>query len=373
MLTWLPLFHDMGLIGNILAPLQWGVPCVVMPPLSFLQKPRRWLEAISRHAITLSMAPNFAYEICVRRLGSRSLEGLDLSSWEVAVCGAEPVRRSTMQRFAETFAPAGFRETALCPCYGLAEATVFVSGGPAGQGVNVIPDAARLLNDRVSPALVSCGRSSLIATVRIVDPDTCEPVADGTEGEIWVSGDHVAKGYWNNLPATAATFSAKLSDSASVFLRTGDLGLIWQDELYVTGRRKSVIIYRGLNLHPEDVETTIGDCHSGFGAVGAAFSVDINDEEQIVVAYEVVKTALTDDEARAMIEEALKAVGLRHGVRLFDLVLMRPGFLPRTTSGKAQRNRCRTLYLSGELARMAHNCPHPSLGRYQSAIGAFVG
>jgi acyl-CoA synthetase (AMP-forming)/AMP-acid ligase II len=362
-LTWLPLFHDMGLIANVLAALQCGLPCVVMPPLTFLQKPRRWLEAISRHAITISMAPNFAYELCVRRLGSRSVDRLDLRSWEVALCAAEPVRFSTMQRFAQAFARAGFCETALYPCYGLAEATVFVSGGRVGQGVRTLPDDAPVLRE-----LVSCGRPPSTGTVMIVDPDKRKAVPDGSEGEVWVCGDHVAAGYWNNPAATAATFSATLSNCAGAFLRTGDLGLKWQGELYITGRRKSLIIYRGLNLHPEDIESTIGDCHRGFGVMGAAFSIETNDEEQVVVAYEVLNNPLGDEDARAMIERALNAVALEHGLRLFDLVLLRRGSLPRTTSGKAQRDHCRSLYLSGELARTAHDFRHPSLGRYQTAV-----
>jgi acyl-CoA synthetase (AMP-forming)/AMP-acid ligase II len=361
MLTWLPLFHDMGLIGNVLPALYWGIPCVVMPPLSFLQKPRRWLEAITRHGITISGGPNFAYELCARRLGSGSLDRLDLSSWELAFCGAEPVRLSTMRRFAQAVAGAGFRGGALYPCYGLAEATVFVSGGRIGQGVRALPAEAPIARE-----LVSCGRPPGVGSVTIVDPDTCEPLPDGSEGEVWVCGDHVAAGYWNNAAATASTFAATLSHQQGPFVRTGDLGLMWQNELYITGRRKSLIIHRGINLHPEDIESAIGSCHPGFGAMGAAFSIEANSEEQVVVVYEVLNNLLGVRGSQAMIDRALDAIAQEQGVRLFDLVLVRAGTVPRTTSGKVQRDRCRTLYLSGELARIAHDSQHPSLGRCQA-------
>jgi acyl-CoA synthetase (AMP-forming)/AMP-acid ligase II len=361
-LTWLPLFHDMGLLGNVLPALCCGVPCIVMPPLTFLQKPRRWLQAISHHGITISGGPNFAYELCVKRLGGGPFDGLDLSSWELAVCGAEPVRLSTMQRFARTFAGVGFRESALYPSYGLAEATVFVSGGRVGHGVRTIPADAP-----VTRQLVSCGRPPQAGPVTIVDPDKGEPLPDGREGEVWVCGDHVAAGYWNNEAATKSTFAATLSQGQGAFLRTGDLGLKWHGELYLTGRRKSLIIHRGINLHPEDIESTIGACHSGFGTMGAAFSIEAKDEEQLVAVYEVLSKALAPSDMQTMMDKALDAVARDHGVRLFDLVLMRPGTVPRTTSNKVQRDRCRTLYLSGELERLAYVSRHPSLGRFQTA------
>jgi acyl-CoA synthetase (AMP-forming)/AMP-acid ligase II len=371
MLTWLPLFHDMGLLGNVLPALCWGIPCVVMRPLSFMQRPRRWLEAIGHFQATISGGPNFAYELCVRRSGNAPLEGLDLSRWELAFCGAEPVRRSTMQRFAETFAAAGFRAGALYPCYGLAEATVFVSGGRVGQGVRALPPDAPLAREQVS-----CGFPPEAGPVTIIDPESCEPLPDGHEGELWVRGDHVASGYWNNPGATASTFAAKLAHGTEAgteagtepFMRTGDLGLKWQGEIYITGRRKNLIIHRGSNLHPEDIEASIAACHPAFGGMGVVFSVDAGGEEQVVAAFEGMSDAAEAADVRAMIEKALDAVAQDHGVRLFDLLLIRVGTLPRTTSGKVQRDRCRSLYLLGELARMARAAPHPSLGRYQERI-----
>jgi acyl-CoA synthetase (AMP-forming)/AMP-acid ligase II len=361
-LTWLPLFHDMGLIGNVLPALYCGVPCVVMPPLAFLQKPARWLKAISRHRITVSGGPNFAYELCARRLAERPLDELDLSCWELAVCAAEPVRLSTMQRFAQTFVAAKFSARALYPCYGLAEATVFASGGNLGEGVRIAPGDAPLARDQVS-----CGFSPTGGTIAIVDPDRSEVLPDGTEGEIWIYGEHVAAGYWNNPHLTASTFAAKLHDRYGRYLRTGDLGVIWRGELYITGRRKSLIIFRGVNLHPEDIEATIGACDPAFGAVGAVFAIEANDEEHVAAVYEVMNSSLANEESKQMIAKALDAVAQEHGVRLFDLVLLRAGTLPRTTSGKIQRDDCRRLYLSGGLMRRALPCYHPSLGRYQGA------
>jgi len=364
MLTWLPLFHDMGLLGNVVPALCWGIPCVVMPPLSFLQRPRRWLESIARYRITISGGPNFAYELCVRRLQGDAGDRLDLSSWELAFCGAEPVRPSTMQRFAEAFAETGFRSGALYPCYGLAEATVFVSGGGAGDGVKVLPPEAPGAREPVS-----CGRAPEAAPIAIVDPASNEPMADGQEGEVWVQGDHVASGYWNNPVATAATFAATSPHLPGVFLRTGDLGRRWQGDLYITGRRKNLIIHRGINLHPEDIEASIGACHPGFGPMGAAFSIEANDEEQVVAVYEVSSNALNEQASRSMIDKALDSVAQEHAVRLFDLVLVRAGTMPRTTSGKVQRDLCRSLYRSGQLARVAPAARHPSLGIHQDPYG----
>jgi acyl-CoA synthetase (AMP-forming)/AMP-acid ligase II len=360
MLTWLPLFHDMGLIAHVLSALHWGIPCVVMPPLSFIQRPRRWLEAISRYQITISGGPNFAYELCIRRIRSADHHHLDLSSWEVAFCGAEPVRPSTMRNFVLAFAGAGFREGALYPCYGLAEATVFVSGGIVGRGARTLPADAPVARE-----LVSCGFPAKGGPITIVDPESLRPLPDGSEGEIWVCGDHVALGYWHD--SAAATFAARLANHPNRFLRTGDLGFKWHGELYITGRLKNLIIYRGVNLHPEDIESTIASCHPGFGPMGAAFSIEANNEEQVVVIYEITNNPTTED-LRVMIDRALDAAAQEHGVRLFDLAIMRAGTVPRTTSGKVQRDRCRMLYLSGELAETTYTFRHPSLGRYQAGL-----
>jgi acyl-CoA synthetase (AMP-forming)/AMP-acid ligase II len=267
-----------------------------------------------------------------------------------------------MQRFARAFGAAGFSERALYPCYGLAEATVFATGGNIGEGVRVAPDDAPIVH-----GLVSCGRPPADTSIAIVDPDSCAPLPDGSEGEIWICGEHIAAGYWKNPDVTKNTFRAELADRRGPFLRTGDLGIIWRGELYITGRRKSLIICRGVNLHPEDIEATIGACHPAFGIAGAAFAIEVNDEEQVAAVYETMNSSLVLDDCRVMIGKALDAVAQDHGVRLFDLVLLRAGTLPRTTSGKIQRDDCRRLYLSGDLARKALPSYHPSLARYQTA------
>ncbi|HET9212138.1 MAG TPA: proline iminopeptidase-family hydrolase, partial [Thermoanaerobaculia bacterium] len=247
---WLPLYHDMGLIGNVLQPLHAGGRCVLMSPVAFLQRPMRWLEAVSRYRGTVSGGPNFAYELCLRKAAPEALSRLDLSSWRVAYNGAEPVRASTLERFAEAFAPCGFRAEALYPCYGLAEATLFVTGGHGA---------------RVEKERVSCG--SAWQRIVTVDPETGE---ERPEGEVWISGPSVARGYWENEEATARDFHAFLPTGEGPFLRTGDLGFLSGGELYVTGRLKDLIILRGRNHYPQDVELTAErshpDLHPGGGA-----------------------------------------------------------------------------------------------------------
>ncbi|HEV7786800.1 MAG TPA: fatty acyl-AMP ligase, partial [Thermoanaerobaculia bacterium] len=245
---WLPLYHDMGLIGNVLQPLYLGAHCILQTPATFLQRPLSWLAAISRYRATTSGAPNFAYDLCVRRIGAEQRAGLDLASWEVAFNGAEPVRPDTLERFAAAFAPQGFRRKAFYPCYGLAEATLFVSGG--GKGALPVVEAAG------ARGLVGCGRPWMDQRLAVVDPESGRPVSDGQEGEIWISGPSVAQGYWGQPEATERDFRARLAgDPADAgegpFLRTGDLGFLRGGELFVTGRLKDLIIVRGRNHYPQ--------------------------------------------------------------------------------------------------------------------------
>jgi acyl-CoA synthetase (AMP-forming)/AMP-acid ligase II len=354
-LTWLPLFHDMG-IANVLCALASGIVCIVMPPLTFLQKPLRWLRVISRHRATISGAPNFAFELCARRAAGTALDGLDLGSWDIAFCAAEPVRLSTLRRFAQTFAPLGFQARALYPCYGAAEATVFVSGGRLGDSLEAPPAAAHCGGQ------VSCGRPAAGGTIAIVDPVTRAIVPEGTAGEIWVCGDHVAAGYWNNPTASAETFGAGIAPAArGAFLRTGDLGLRRNGDLYVVGRLKDTIIHHGVNIHPEDVEATVAGSHRAFGPTAAAFSIDVAEQEQVIVVQEVARERLADLDPIETVDRALDAVASAHGLRLYDLKLVRPGTIPRTTSGKIQRHLCRERYLAGELALVPCGRGHPLL------------
>ncbi|WP_433931236.1 amino acid adenylation domain-containing protein [Sorangium cellulosum] len=357
---WLPPHHDMGLIGNILQPLYVGVPCVQLSPDQFLMKPRRWLDAISRYRATTSGGPNFAYELCIRKIPPEQREGLDLSAWRVAFNGAEPIRAATLDRFAEAFAPAGFRRDAFYPCYGLAEATLLVTGGAADAPpvVRAVGRAAlaegRAAFDPRDPeagvSLVGCGGSPAGDEVRIVDPETLRACEDERVGEIWVAGASVAQGYWERPEDTAATFEARLSTGEGPFLRTGDLGFFSRGELYVTGRLKDLIIVRGRNIYPQDIELTAEESHPGLRAGGgAAFSVDVDGEERVVIVQELGRRASASMDPAELGAAIERAVADRHEVAVHAVVLIKPGSLPRTTSGKVQRRACRGRFLDGSL------------------------
>ena len=359
-LTWLPVHHDMGLVGNVLQSAYLGTPCVVMQPMAFMQQPVRWLQAISKYQATTSGGPNFAYELCVRAVKPEQAAELDLRSWRVAFNGAEPVRAETLERFSEKFRVAGFSRKAFFPCYGMAEATVFVTGEPAGQGFRVRDVSADAIekNTVISPGLteskltlVGCGVSWGDQQMLIVDPDTKLRCSDGAVGEIWVKGAHVARGYWNLHKTTEEHFKACLADSGEgPFLQTGDLGFIEDGQLFVTGRRKELIIIKGRNLYPHDIEDAIAASHAVFdGCNGAAFSLDINGEEKLVVAHEIARRRLDTACAREILQCAREAVAQNFDVQLHDLVLLKPRAIPRTTSGKIQRNLCRMLYRQGGL------------------------
>ena len=356
MLSWLPLYHDMGLIMLLLA-LVCGIRCVLMPPLAFLQRPHRWLAAIGKYRATISGGPNFAFDLCARRALAGSA-ALDLRSWEVAFCAAEPIRAATLARFTAATQAFGFDPAALHPCYGLAEATAFVTGGRSGTGV-VLAEAAP-----AAGPLVCCGEPAAAETVLIIDPETRMRVPDRTTGEIWVAGPNVATGYWNDPVATAGTFGGRLANGTGEFLRTGDLGFFKDGGLYVCGRLKSVIIHRGEKFFAEDIEASIAACDVSFGDRGAAFPLDIAGEEQVVVAFELARAALAQFDSAAIIDRAVTAIASAHGLRLYDLVLVRPASLPRTTSGKVQRIRTRDLYLAAALNRLDYDPHHSLLGRY---------
>ena len=363
---WLPLYHDMGLIGNVLQPLYQGACCVLMSPAAFLQRPVRWLRAISRYGATTSGGPDFAYALCTRRISEQECEGLDLSSWRVAFSGAEPVRAGTLERFAERFAPWGFSSEVFFPCYGLAEATLLVCGGGVEhRAASLSLDSAALEAHAVkevsekegvetkgpreaSRRLVSCGRPASRQEVAIVDPETRRTCPQGRVGEIWVRGPSVAGGYWGRPELTEEVFQARLAGSGDgPFLRTGDLGFLRDGELYVTGRIKDLIILRGRNLYPQDVEATAERSHPDLRpACGAAFSVEAADEERLVVVHEVSRRAA---DPGAVCEAIRQAVAQEHEARVDDVVLVREATIPKTSSGKIRRRACRDAYLAGEL------------------------
>jgi acyl-CoA synthetase (AMP-forming)/AMP-acid ligase II len=339
-LTWLPLFHDMGLIAHLLAAIYSGVPCVVMSPLSFYQRPDRWLRAISRFGATISGGPNFAFEYVSRRYDRLNLADVDLSRWEIAFCGAEVVRPSTMQRFAEQFAPSGFRANALYPCYGLAEATVFVAGSKPQAGVHT-----SLRDDR---EVVSCGSPPDGTLVMIVDPDDATPLPEREIGEIWVAGKHVSPGYWNKPAITELTFGAKLQSAGDVrFLRTGDLGWICDGHLFFAGRLKDLIVWRGSNVYPEDIETTAANCNPAFASANAAFAIEVGNEEAVVLMQEIARSSSQSFAPAPALADLMTSLTQTHGFPPYDVVFVRAGALPRTTSGKVRRKSCRELYRAG--------------------------
>jgi len=365
---WLPLFHDMGLIGNVLQPLCLGIPSILMAPAAFLQKPVRWLAAISRFRATTAGAPNFAYDLCAQRITAEQKSKLDLSSWDLAYNGAEPVRAQTLQTFAETFAACGFRREAFFPCYGMAESTLFISGGPKGRPRTLRVESEALDANRVVATpegldgreLVSCGRPALATSVIIVDPQTHRPCASDQIGEIWVRGPSVASGYADDPEATVNTFRASpthesLAETEAAvepvhYLRTGDLGFLDRGELFVTGRCKDLIIIRGRNHYPHDIELTAQLAHAALAREGgAAFAIDRPGGEALVLVQEIALEARHSFDAREILAAVRAAIAERHEISLFDLRLLKPRTIPKTSSGKLQRARCRELYLAGGL------------------------
>lgn len=361
---WLPLYHDMGLIGGVIQPLYCGGTCTLVAAATFLQRPALWLELISQTRATISGGPDFAYDLCCRKVSAAELARLDLSSWQVAFTGAERIRAKTLERFAAHFAPCGFRREAFFPCYGLAEATLMVSGGPRGVAptvAHVTEDSlARHQTQEASPAevstrsMVGCGQNLPGQRIMIVDPDSRQACPDGTVGEIWVQGPSVAGGYYERPEATAEVFGARLADTGEgPFLRTGDLGFLRGGQLFVTGRQKDLIIIRGRNYYPEDIEHSLDGAFAGLRAgYCAAFSVDSEDREQLVVVHEVEPRARELD-TDAALQAIRQAVAARHEVEVHAVVLVKAGTVPKTSSGKTRRSACRELYLNQQLAPLA--------------------
>ena len=343
---WLPPYHDMGLMAGLLEPVLLGADTLLMPPQAFLQRPLRWLQAISDTRATTCGGPDFAYELVTRRVPEAAKASLDLKSWSVAFCGAEPLRPATFDAFVAAFSGCGFRREAFLPCYGLAEATLMVSGARAGATPTLL---------RLEPAegerartLVGCGRPAPGVSVSVVDPVSHAPLREGEVGEIWVKGPGVAAGYWNDAEASRAAFGALRADGAGPYLRTGDLGLLKGGEVFSTARLKDLIIVRGRNLYPQDVEATLERAHEAVRpGRTAAFPASVAGHEQLIVACEIKRRA---SQSPAQIADALKAaVAAEHGVLPHAAVLLPPGALPRTSSGKPRRPICRALFEAGRL------------------------
>jgi amino acid adenylation domain-containing protein len=358
---WLPLFHDMGLVGTVLQPVYLGARSVLMAPNRFLEKPVRWLRAITRYRAHSSTAPNFAYELCTHKSTPEEKKDLDLRSWRIAVNGAEPVCAETMDGFSAAFADCGFHAGSFFPCYGLAESTLMVSGGRDTPLPVVKPVSARALENNIvctpgegetARLLVGCGRVLLGQQVRIVDPHTLNECAEGTIGEIWVKGPSVAKGYWNRDQETSTTFASFLSPAQGPYLRTGDLGFFASGQLFISGRLKDLVIIRGRNLYPHDIEQTAQECHPAVTRnSGAAFAVETEGQDFLVVVNEVQQRS--DAQPQQLIAAIREAVLLEYGVHVHAIVLVHSGTIPKTTSGKIRRRACRDRYLAGELKIIA--------------------
>ncbi|MEB3034097.1 fatty acyl-AMP ligase [[Mycobacterium] nativiensis] len=363
---WLPQHHDMGLIGGILETVYVGCSTVLLSPAGFITRPIRWLEVISRYRGTMTAAPNFAYNLCVERSTPDERAALDLSSLATAMNGAEPVHAETLRTFAEAFAPSGLRPQALMPVYGLAEASLLVSGGSehdtplirwvdrgelgADRIVDADPEAATTVS------LVSCGRPRGGQRIVIVDPETRRQRGAEEVGEIWVAGPSVAAGYRGKPEDTEKTFGAYLADTREgPFLRTGDLGFLHDDELFITGRCKDLIILAGNHYYPNDIESTVQACHPVLLAGrGAAFSItsEAGTSEQLVVVQEVARQRIQESDLPHLVGAAGAALGKHHGVVPHRFVLVDQMTIPTTSSGKIQRSRCREMFLDGELAAL---------------------
>lgn len=364
---WLPPFHDMGLIGGVLTPVYAGARVTLMSPLTFLKNPFVWLKAITDEKAKVSGGPNFSYQYCVRKISDEQRAQLDLSSWQVAFNGAEAIQVDALKAFADRFAPVGFDAKAFLPCYGLAEATLFVTGTPAYRGALVreaslahlakgsfvaMESAARA----ETTSLVSSGVLAAQTDVRIVDPNVHTECAEGQVGEIWVNSPSVALGYWNKPNFSDSVFRATIKgENSKTYLRTGDLGVLWNGELFVTGRIKEMIIVSGRNHYPQDIEHTLQTCNLVFRkGCGAAFSVMEQGREQLVVMQELSDTTLQPAEYQQLALQAARAIAFRHGVAARALAFIAPGTLPKTSSGKIQRTEARKIYEQGQITTLYH-------------------
>ncbi|MFR9800890.1 fatty acyl-AMP ligase [Pseudonocardia sp. RS010] len=356
---WAPFFHDQGLIGNLLQPLWVGAQAIVMSPMAFVRRPLLWPEAVSRYRAHTSGGPNFAFDACVAAAARGPVPTLDLSCWKVAFNGAEPVRPDTVRAFAEAFGPHGFDPAAMHPCYGLAEATLIVTGTGRLRGPRLLlADATALEEGRVAGAsarvreLAGSGEVLTGETVRIVDPQTRRPCPPAAVGEVWVSGPAVAQGYWRRPTATAKTFRARIEDETGEYLRTGDLGALVDGELYVVGRLTDVAIIRGRNHHPHDVEHTVATAHPALQpGSGAAFAVPGPDGERLVVVQEVRREHRRSGDPREVAGAVRAALAQEHGLALADLVVTLPGRVPRTSSGKVRRAAAAAIHAAGGFDR----------------------
>ncbi len=363
---WLPLFHDMGLILNIIHPLYLGILSVIMPPASFVRKPVKWLQAISKYKATSSGGPDFSYELCIQKVTEEEKKDLDLSSWTLAFNGAEPIHNETLEKFYHKFKSCGFKKEALYPCYGMAETTLFTSGGDK-HSIPIIykADTDILQKNKAVPAgsssrkstyIIGCGTTWLAQKIRIIDPATLTQSPENWIGEIWIHGPNVTLGYWNKPVQTQETFQAYTKDSKEgPYLRTGDLGFLSEDgELFITGRIKDLIVINGKNHYPQDIEITVEKSSSDLVSHGsAAFHIQENKSEKLVVVSEVKRTSIRNINIKETARKIYKAVTEYHDIPASHVVFIKPASLPKTSSGKIQRNLCKTEFLNNELRVIA--------------------
>ncbi|MGB5635885.1 MAG: fatty acyl-AMP ligase [Waterburya sp.] len=360
LVSWLPPYHDMGLIGSIIQPAYVGSSMYLMAPLTFLQRPYRWLQAISNYRGQTNGGPNFAYELCVDRITLEQKATLDLSCWELAFSGAETVRAETIDRFSNYFRDCGFRRQVFYPCYGMAESTLMITGNKRGtEPVIATFDSEKLEeNQAISPqsevegtTLVSSGRNAPGQNIIIANPETRNQCPDGEIGEIWARSPSVAQGYWNRPELTLDSFDAVLANTQeSGWLRTGDLGFLQDGELFVTGRLKDLIIIRGRNYYPQDIELSVDNAHEAIrGGNVAAFAVEVAGKERLVVTPEIKRTHLRKLNAEEVTKAIISAVYRNHELRPHGVVLLKTGGIPKTSSGKIQRHACKAGYLDRSL------------------------
>lgn len=361
-MSWLPTYHDMGLVGGVLMPMFIGRLDVLTSPMTFLQRPARWLQGISRYGVTISGGPNFAYQLCVDKISDQEMEGVDLSGWEIAFNGAEPIRVSTLDAFEERFAPYGFKRSANLPCYGMAETTLIVTGGPAETRPVVTSFDRTSLDEKIvrpvpadhesSRQLVGTGAVLPEETVIIVDPETREQLPNDSIGEIWVQSPSVGLGYYKRTEATEQSFQAFTVSGEGPFLRTGDLGFLFEGQLFVSGRLKDMIIVRGVNRYPQDIEETVERASDivQAGSVGA-FAMDDDGREQLVVVAETVRTRNVDWDSH--LQAIRRAVTAEHELPPDAIYLVRNSSVPKTSSGKIQRNACLHAVRDGDLKTIA--------------------
>jgi acyl-CoA synthetase (AMP-forming)/AMP-acid ligase II len=360
--TWVPHFHDYGLVDGLIQPLYVGIQCYLMSPVAFYMRPIRWLQAISQYRVTHSQGPNFAYEHCLNRSKPEEYRTLDLGSWQTASNGAEPIRPETIERFIATFEPYGFRQEALYPAYGMAEATLLIATkrhGEAPAVLTVLADAleknrivvSSIEQEKGVRSLVSCGPPIGEFKAVIANPETLTQCQPSEVGEIWVSDPSVTAGYWNRDEQTKQTFCAYLADSGEgPFLRTGDLGFLQEGELFITGRIKDVIIIRGRNHYPQDIELTVEKSHPALRpSHGAAFGLAIKGEERVIVVQEVERSYQRRLDVEEVVGNMREAVRDEHELQLYTVILIKAGSIPKTSSGKIQRSTCRSQFLAGTL------------------------